>query len=56
VVGSAYYVVPKVLKRKSSPEFDAWNIGVIMYILLCKRRPFWDKIKVRIFKKGVKTR
>jgi hypothetical protein len=28
VVGSAYYVVLKVLKRKSSPEYDAWNIGV----------------------------
>jgi hypothetical protein len=55
VVG-AYYIFPKVLKRKLGPKYDAWNIGVITYILLCRRRPFWDKIEVSIFKKGVKIR
>ncbi len=56
VVGNAYYVVLEVLKRKSGPKYDVWNNGVIRYILLCKRRPFWDKIEVSIFIKGVKIR
>jgi calcium-dependent protein kinase len=45
-MGSAYYIVPKVLKRKSSPKFDAWNIGVITYILLCGMCPFWRRLKL----------
>jgi hypothetical protein len=48
-MGSAYYVVLKVLKRKSGPKFDAWNIGVITYILLCGMCPFWEKIEIGIF-------
>ncbi|KAK9164460.1 hypothetical protein Syun_005362 [Stephania yunnanensis] len=56
IVGSAYYVAPEVLKRKSGPESDAWSIGVITYILLCGRRPFWDKTEDGIFKERAMDR
>ncbi|KAJ0971007.1 hypothetical protein J5N97_018966 [Dioscorea zingiberensis] len=56
IVGSAYYVAPEVLKRKSGPESDAWSIGVITYILLCGRRPFWDRTEDGIFKEVLRNK
>ncbi|CAN6821334.1 unnamed protein product [Brassica oleracea] len=56
IVGSAYYVAPEVLKRRSGPESDVWSIGVISYILLCGRRPFWDKTEDGIFKEVLKNK
>ncbi|KAH7365165.1 hypothetical protein KP509_18G012000 [Ceratopteris richardii] len=56
VVGSAYYVAPEVLRRRSGPQSDAWSIGVITYILLCGRRPFWDKTEDGIFKEVLKKK
>ncbi|KAL3525272.1 hypothetical protein ACH5RR_013644 [Cinchona calisaya] len=56
IVGSAYYVAPEVLKRRSGPESDAWSIGVITYILLCGRRPFWDKTEDGIFKEVLRNK
>ncbi|CAL9102624.1 calcium-dependent protein kinase 18-like [Musa acuminata AAA Group] len=55
IVGSAYYVAPEVLKRRSGPESDVWSIGVITYILLCGRRPFWDKTEDGIYKEVLRT-
>uniref|UniRef100_A0A164UIG3 Calcium-dependent protein kinase n=1 Tax=Daucus carota subsp. sativus TaxID=79200 RepID=A0A164UIG3_DAUCS len=52
----AYYVAPEVLKRKSGPESDVWSIGVITYILLCGRRPFWDKTEEGIFKEVLRNK
>ncbi|RWR74459.1 Protein kinase domain-containing protein [Cinnamomum micranthum f. kanehirae] len=56
IVGSAYYVAPEVLKRKSGPESDVWSIGVITYILLCGRRPFWDKTQDGVFKQVLRSK
>jgi serine/threonine protein kinase len=43
-------VAPEILKRRSGPQSDVWSIGVITYILLCGRQPFWDKTEDGIFK------
>ncbi|KAI3451442.1 hypothetical protein Pfo_008107 [Paulownia fortunei] len=43
IVGSAYYVAPEVLK-------------LITYILLCGRRPFWDKTEDGIFKEVLRNK
>ncbi|XP_068465686.1 calcium-dependent protein kinase 28-like isoform X2 [Phaseolus vulgaris] len=56
IVGSAYYVAPEVLKRKSGPQSDVWSIGVITYILLSGRRPFWDKTEDGIFKEVLRKK
>ncbi|CAN4078742.1 unnamed protein product [Withania somnifera] len=56
IVGSAYYVAPEVLRRKSGPESDVWSIGVITFILLCGRRPFWDKTEDGIFKEVLRNK
>ena len=55
-MGSAYYVAPEVLKRRSGPESDVWSIGVITYILLCGRRPFWDRTEDGIFKEVLRNK
>ncbi|GMH24012.1 hypothetical protein Nepgr_025855 [Nepenthes gracilis] len=56
IVGSAYYVAPEVLKRRSGHESDVWSIGVITYILLCGRRPFWDRTENGIFKEVLRNK
>ncbi|KAL8160446.1 hypothetical protein V2J09_001983, partial [Rumex salicifolius] len=56
MVGSAYYVAPEVLKRKSGPESDVWSIGVIIYILLSGRRPFWDNTEDGVFKEVMRNK
>lgn len=56
IVGNAYYVAPEVLKRRSGPESDVWSIGVITYILLSGRRPFWDKTEGGIFREVLRNR
>ncbi|XP_047332560.1 CDPK-related kinase 5-like [Impatiens glandulifera] len=55
IVGSACYVAPEVLQRSYGTEADVWSVGVIAYILLSGRRPFWARTESGIFQAVLKA-
>lgn len=56
VVGSAYYIAPEVLQRGYGPQCDVWSIGVIMYITLCGRPPFFGRTESAVFNNIMKAK
>ena len=48
--GTAFYLAPEVLRKKYSSESDVWSVGVIMFILLCGKPPFFGRSNTKIFK------
>ena len=43
-VGTPYYIAPEILGGEGyGPEIDMWSIGVIWYILLTGKPPFYAK-------------
>jgi calcium-dependent protein kinase len=52
------YLAPEVISGKYGKEVDNWACGVILYILLCGRPPFYGKDVTAILmsiKKGIYT-
>lgn len=56
--GTTMYLAPEVINGKYGKEVDNWACGVILYILLCGRPPFYGKDVTSILmsiKKGIYT-
>jgi calcium-dependent protein kinase len=52
------YLAPEVISGKYGKEVDNWACGVILYILICGRPPFYGKDVTAILmsiKKGIYT-
>jgi len=51
LLGSPLYMAPEIiLKKPYNEKIDIWSIGIIIYILLSGRPPFFGHTKEEIFK------
>ena len=54
--GTIVFVAPEIiLKQPYSKNVDSWSIGIITYVMLYRRLPFWNEIKSRLRNQIVKT-
>jgi len=56
-VGTAFYLPPEIVRPRKGKEMkksDVWSIGVITYVLLTGRPPFWGNSNKEILKKIIK--
>ena len=40
LIGSPYYMAPEVFEKKYTDKCDIWSIGVVLYFIISKRKPF----------------
>jgi len=56
-VGTAFYLPPEIVRQRTGLEMkksDVWSIGVITYVLLTGRPPFWGNSNKEILKKIIR--
>ena len=55
LLGTPFYVAPEIIGEGDyGLECDLWSMGVVMYILLTGRPPFYGSSNQGIFKKILK--
>jgi len=50
-VGTPYYMAPEMIFGNFVKASDIWSIGVIMYIMVTGKQPFWGKNKDEVLNK-----
>ena len=54
--GTVIYCAPEIIKNKPyTKDVDSWSLGIITYILLYGRLPYWDPEKAKLKALIVKT-
>ncbi len=49
LIGTPYFIAPEVIKRRYDSKCDIWSIGILLYFLISKKRPFDGKKLEEIF-------
>lgn len=50
-VGTSFYLAPEIVGKEGyGPAVDLWASGVVLYIMLCGRFPFWGKTDIEYMK------
>ena len=40
LIGSPYFMAPEVIEKKYNNKCDIWSIGIILYFIMTKKKPF----------------
>ncbi len=49
-IGSPFYMAPEVFEKKYTDKCDIWSIGIVLYFIISKRKPFNGETFDEIFK------
>ena len=43
IAGTQYYMAPEVLDGEYNWQCDIWSVGILLYVLLSGKFPFYDE-------------